>query len=351
MKRPISVLVPQDNEIDATPTYLFDYASLYREDARLAGASWFRDARYGLGIHFGLYSLLGRGERVLCEGGLKESEYRALTDLFTCARFDALELVEFAIASGMRYIRFTARGEDGFSLFNTSRSSFNSAASKARRDLLGELASACEYHGIGLCVQYSLGTDMNHEQGPRPGRDLTVADLERYREFVYGQLEELLTQYGSLAAICLEGADQVGSHALAEHFESENVIRYIHHIQPQVLVSLGQGLVGSEDFLCCGEDAPAEDAPELERGWIHRNTGKTLEYRLSMGGKAWGYHVESAGKHLREDGVWSQLAKVCKADGNLLVGTALMPDGSLDYEDVTTLVEVGKRIEDNGFPR
>ena len=96
---------------------------------------------------------------------------------------------------------------------------------------------------------------------------------------------------------------------------------------------------------------PSEDAPDELQGFIHKQADKTLEIRMSLTPNAWGYHAEAAGRHEREEAVWEQLRYAQRANSNLLVNTALMPDGSLDAEDINTLLEIGRRIEQGGYPQ
>ena len=348
---PISVIMPQDGDVNTAPTYLFDHSDLYKQDPHEAALAWFREASYGLGIHYGLYSLISKGERALMAGVLTEDEYHDLPKLLKANHFDANDIVEFAIANGMRYINFSVRNVDGFSLYNTSMTDYNCVNTPAHRDLLGELASVCEYHGLGLCLHYSLGEDWHHAKGPRKDREGSKEDVEEYREYIMGQLRELLTQYGPIAAICFEGIEGVLRHAESKAFDCEDLYHYVRHLQSQTLVAFEQGLHGSEDFFTCVKEIPAEDSPNEMQGFIHKQANKTLEIRLSLTPGSWGYHAESAGRHAREEAVWEQLRYAQRAKSNLLINTSLMPDGSLDAEDINTLLEVGRRIESSGYPR
>ncbi|MBO7620422.1 MAG: alpha-L-fucosidase [Victivallales bacterium] len=348
---PVSVIMPQNGDINTAPTYLFDHSDLYKQDPREAALAWFKEARYGLGIHYGLYSLIGKGERALMEGALTEDEYHALPKLLKANHFEANDIVEFAIANGMRYLNFNVRNADGFSLFNTAQTDFNIVNTPAHRDLLAELASVCEYHGIGLCLHYALGEDWHHAKGPRKGCERSKEDLLEYREFIMGQLNELLTQYGPIGAICFQEIEGVLGHADGEAFDCADLYRYVRHLQPQTLVAFEQGIHGSEDFFSCVKAIPSEDAPDELQGFIHKQVDKTLEIRMSLTPNAWGYHAEAAGRHEREEAVWEQLRYAQRANSNLLVNTALMPDGSLDAEDINTLLEIGRRIEQGGYPQ
>lgn len=338
-----SVLINEDGEYDSTPTYLFDHAALYKTAPHDAGLTWFTEARYGLGVNFGLYSLLGRGHDAQVTMGIAVKDYENLMDNFKADHFDAMDLVEFAIANGMRYINFPARLADGFCLFNSKVSDFTCAKSPAQRDLLGELASVCEYHGIGLCLTYSHGLDWRHPHAPgsRAGTpDLDVV-LSEYLDFMAEQIKELLTQYGPIAAICLEGIES--AKALGhEKMGCADLYRLIRMLQPHVLLSYEQGLTGDEDFFAAENLVVPEDS---------KSVLKPSQINDSLTPGFWGYNADFAGKHVKEDAVWEKLLNAGRQHSNLLLNTNLMPDGSLDLEDINTLLAVGKRIEAKGFPR
>lgn len=354
-------------EIDATPSYLSDYREMYRQNGRDAGLQWFRDARYGLSLSYGLYSLLGRHECVQSLERIPVSEYAKLKDRFEAEHFNAMEIVEFAIACGMRYITITARHHDGFCLFNSMHTDFTSAQSPARRDLVAELSVACEWHGIGLCLCYSHGRDWRHPHAPnngdwggeaRPAYDPPEPSyaygaehrLEEYLDFMRNQIHELLTGYGPIAAIWLDGID-VPLSGDRSRFACQDLYDMVHSLQPQVLVAYRQGLLGTEDFVSAehglvpGIDSPAghDDVPD--------DHGKPLEICATMSPGSWGYRSEARGKHLSEEQVWQTLTEACEHGANLLLNTGPLPDGSMDPEDVAVMLEVGRRIETQGFPR
>ena len=357
-------------QIDAAPSYLVDHKPLYRKDAHEAGLQWFRDARYGLCLHYGLYSLLGRQECVQQRELIPVAEYAKLKEQFTAAAFDAMRLVEFAIACGMRYVNLTARHHDGFCLWNTQASDFNSATAPARRDLVGELAVACEAHGLGLCLHYSHGRDWRHPHAPhndawggqaRPDylpAEASYAygaghDLEQYLQFMKDQLHELLTAYGPIAAIWLDGIE-VPLSGDRDLFHCQDLYDMIHSLQPQVLVAYEQGLLGTEDFLTTGPRlCPlASPATPARRGKPRKGVpaAPPREICVPMTPGSWGYLAEARGRHLDEEQVWARLREARAHDANLLLNSALLADGSLDPEDFEIMLRVGERLERCGWP-
>ena len=246
------------------PSYLSGYEALYEEKPRDAALTWFREARYGLFLHYGLYSLLGRHEWVQLRERISVSEYEELAGSFTAEGFDADEIAQVAKSCEFRYINLTTRHHDSFCLFETKETPFNSVRAPAGRDLVGELAEACERYGLGLCLYYSHGRDWKHPHAPnndqwggraRPEYDppeSTYAtgdahDLQVYLDFCTAQITELLENYGPVAAIWLDGI-AVPASGEKEAFRCQELYNFIHSKQPQVLVSYKQGLLGTEDF-------------------------------------------------------------------------------------------------------
>ena len=206
----------------AVPSYLKGYESLYARDPRAAAIQWFRDAKFGMFIHYGLYSLVGRHEWVQLRELIPVAKYAELKKQFTAAKFDAEAITDLAVAAKMRYINITTRHHDSFCLFRTRQTDFNSVNSPARRDLVGELAAACRKKGLGLFLYYSHGRDWKHPHAPnndewkgqaRPKYNPPEAsyaygkehDLQKYLDFMTAQITELLTNYGPVAGIWLDG--------------------------------------------------------------------------------------------------------------------------------------------------
>jgi alpha-L-fucosidase len=344
------VLVAKDSSV---PSYLRGYEKLYSQNPRAAAVEWFRNARFGLFIHYGLFSLLGRHEWVQLREKIRPAEYAKLVGQFTAEKFDANFITDLALAAQMRYINIVTRHHDSFCLFRTKQTDFNSLNSPARRDLVGELAEACRKKGLGLFFYYSHGRDWKHPHAPnndewggqaRPKYDPPEAsyaygkahDLQKYVNFMSAQIKELLTQYGPVAGIWLDGIGVTRS-GPTEQFHVQELYDMIHKAQPQVLVSYKQGLLGTEDFF----------APE-HKG-IENPSGKPMEICTTLQVGGWGY-VKTA-KHLSPDQVIEQLAAAARAKANLLLNTGPLGDGSIHPDDVATLREVGVRIKKQGFPK
>ncbi len=339
----------------SAPSYLRDYETLYETDPRAAALAWFTDAKFGLFMHYGLYSLHGRHEWVQLREQISVAEYAKLKDRFTAEKFDADFITDLALKAEMKYINITTRHHDSFCLFDSKYTHFKSTNSPAKRDLVAELSDQCRRKGLGLCFYYSHGRDWRHPHAPNNGdwggnarpkydkSDPNYAygnehDLNKYVDFMKKQITELLTNYGPVAAIWLDGLSTPQSRKDKIYlFQCQELYNHIHSQQPQVLVSYKQGLLGTEDFM----------APE--RHWKGKSE-KPLEICDTLQPRGWGYIKADDGKHKTADAVMEMLAKARKIPANLLLNTGPLPDGSIHPEDVKTLREVGKRLRRDGFP-
>lgn len=336
-----------------TPNYLKDYADIYVRDPREAATRWFRDARYGLFLHYGLYSLLGRHEWVQCNERIPVAEYEKLSEQFAAERFDSRAIVDLAVESGMRYVNLTTRHHECFCLWDTAETGFNSVNAPAGRDLVAELSAACDKAGLGFFCYYSHGRDWKHPHAPnndrwggcaRPQYDPPEPsyaygqehDLRLYLDFMTRQVTELLTNYGPIAGIWLDGIAVPLSGDRAE-FRCDDLYAHIRRLQPQTLVSYKQGLLGTEDFFAPERNAvPGKD--------------KLVEICQTMNPQSWGYKADDAGSHKTADEVWETIRSAREQGCNLLLNTGPLPDGSVDPWDAAVLREVGKRLREEGFP-
>lgn len=339
--------------MQAMPGYLKGYEAAYGEDPRKAALQWFTDAKYGLFLHYGLYSLLGRHEWVQYRERIRVAEYAVLQSHFLADRFSADFIADLALQAGMKYVNITTRHHDSFCLWDTAQTSFRSTNAPCGRDLVRELADACARRDLGLCLYYSHGRDWRHPHAPnndqyggaaRPEYDPpepTYAvgeghDLNIYLEFMKNQITELLTDYGPIAAIWLDGVATPRSGDV-EAFRLQELYDMVHALQPQVLLSYKNGLTGTEDFY----------APE--EGWkdIDQLDDRPREVCGCVSG-GWGYTAGTA--HRDADAVWELLSEIVSKGCNLLLNTGPLPDGSIDPQDAETLRQVGDRIRREGMP-
>ena len=171
----------------------------------------FRDNKFGIFLHWGLYSMLATGEWTMTNKDLNYREYAKLAGGFYPSKFDAAKWVAAIKASGAKYICFTTRHHEGFSMFHTRYSDYNIIdATPFKRDILKELADECHKQGIRLHLYYSH-IDWFREDAPwgrtgrGTGRPNPKGDWNSYYKFMNNQLTELLTNYGEIGAIWFDG--------------------------------------------------------------------------------------------------------------------------------------------------
>lgn len=349
------------------PSYLKGYEKIYRDDPRRAARQWFADAKFGLFMHYGLYSLLGRGEWVMLRERIPVAEYEKLQKDFTARNFDVDFITDMALDAGMKYINLTSRHHDGFCLFETKAHDYHSVAAPARRDLIGELAEACHEKGLGLFLYYSYAADWWHpyfysrDAGWKNARPAYGEPPERYKwekdedfqiyvDYVHDQLRELLTSYGPIAGIWFDPI--MGFYHRPDLFPIKETYALVRSLQPQVLISFKQGATGTEDFA-----APERSGHSLaerlkdpkhravaEKAW-EGNKDKHNEICDTLQPRVWGYKKDDDSKHLKADEVMKRLEAAWASDCNLLMNTGPLPHGSIHPDDVKTLREVGRRLQ------
>lgn len=334
--------------------YLKNYKIIYKNNPKQAMLNWFMDAKFGLFIHYGLYSLLGRGEWVMYYEKIHVDEYSRLKDQFTAEAFDAEKTAKLAVDAGMKYINITTRHHDNFCLWNTKETDFNSVNSPARRDLVGELAEACTKHNLGLFLYYSHGRDWMHPYFPpnsvlnenaRPKYDEAEPrykwsreeDTKYYIDYMHAQLKELLTNYGPIAGIWFDG--RITYKARPDLFRLEDTYSLIRKLQPAALISYKGGATGTEDFI----------APERERLEGRDMAGKPGEICDTLNPNSWGYNKADERSKKTADEVMTMLKKAQSINCNLLLNTGLLGDGSIHPEEEKVLQEVGRRLGINKF--
>jgi len=350
MVAPTAIAASNNN----VPRYLKGVKNLYYEDPRKAAIEWFSQARYGMFMHYGLYSLLGRHEWVQQRELIPVAEYARLKEQFTASKFNADFITDLALEAGMKYINITTRHHEGFCLWDTKYSDFKSTNSPAKRDLVAELSAQCSRKGLALFLYYSHGRDWKHPHAPnndqwkgaaRPGykpNDPAYKygkehDLNIYLEFVNNQVNELLEMFSPIAGIWLDGiaTPLSGDAAL---FKCQKLYDAIHARQPQVLVSYKQGLLGTEDFLAPERSYKSGEKPP-----------KPLEICDHLQRNGWGYMKSEDGKHKPKEEVIEMLKKANRYPANLLLNTGPLPSGEIHPEDVITLRAVGKEIREKGW--
>ena len=318
-------------------------------------------------IHYGLYSQLGRGEWVQLRDTVPFDEYIKLKDTFSPSGFDAEFIVDLAKKAGMKYITITSKHHEGFCLFKTKETDYNSVDSPAHRDLIGELAKACDKEGLGLFLYYSYAADWHNPyfysreagwENARPAYKVTPKqykykkpeDFRKYVNYVHAQLTELLTQYPTIAGIWFDPI--MGFYANPDVFPIDETYALIRSLSPHALISFKQGANGDEDFMAPergGNATVGEKYPIAQKVYeLNKNKPKevcnTMQPHLAGidGGSTWGYNKAIDGHHLKVEDVRKLLDDANANNYNLLLNIGPLPDGSVHPEDIATLSNLKK---------
>lgn len=347
---------PERAQSAKVPPHLKGREAAHRQDPRRAALAWFRDAKFGLFIHYGLYSLDGIHPFEQHRLRIPVAEYEKKAARFTADKFDAGALCDLALEAQMKYVTLVAKHCDGFCLWDTRHTPFNSVRSAAGRDFVAEMVAACNARGLGFFAFYEYGFEWHHPHGPRK-KDFPTAitevpypvpepayahgadyDLNRYIDYAHGQIEELLTRYGPIAGIWLDGV-AVPLSGDRDRFRCQELYDKIHAIQPHALVSFKHGVTGTEDFY----------APErFQLQHIKPGDPKLAELCESLN-PSWGYVKAEA--HHDADWVMQRLAFTREKQMNYLLNVGPLPDGSVLPADAATVREVGRRIREQGWPK
>lgn len=300
--------------------------------------------RFGIFIHWGIYSMFGQGEWYL-NYGPDAKEYAKAARGFYPADFDASEWVDAIKDSGARYITFTSRHHDGFSMFDTAQSDYNIVdATPFKRDVLKELADACNKKDISLHLYYSHidWTRPDYPQGRTghtTGRDSTVNDWNGYYRFMNSQLTELLTNYGPIRAIWFDGWWDHDQDTVPFDWQLRDQYAMIHSLQPTCMVANNhhQTPYPGEDIQIFERDLPGENTAGLSGQEISR---LPLETCNTMNGM-WGYKVVDT-NYKDTPTLIRYLVKAAGMGANLLLNIGPQPNGELPAAARERLRDIGK---------
>ncbi len=310
----------------------------------------FRDAKFGIFLHWGLYAMLATGEWTMTNNNLNYKEYAKLAGGFYPSKFDAARWVSAIKASGAKYICFTSRHHEGFSMFHTKYSDYNIVdATPFKRDVLKELADECHKQGIRLHLYYSH-IDWYREDavwgrtGRGTGRPDPKGDWDSYYSFMNNQLTELLTNYGPIGAIWFDGVwDQDAN----PDFDWQLPEQYslIHRLQPACLIGNNHHVTPfeGEDIQIFERDLPGENKAGLSGQDISALPLETCETMNGM----WGYKITDQ-NYKSAKTLIHYLVKAAGKDANLLMNIGPQPDGELPEVALSRLEEMGKWLQTYG---
>ncbi len=325
------------------------YAQMYMPaPENLKARDWFQDAKFGLFVHWGVYSVLQDGEWVMNNKKIDKKTYEKLPAFFNPTAFDPKEWVSMVKAAGMKYITITSKHHDGFAMFGTKQTDWNIVdRTPYKKDVLKMLAEECQKQGIKLFFYHSHLDWYQDNYYPRGGTGGASGrpdkgDFNKYLDFMDAQLTELLTNYGPIAGIWFDGWwDKKDA-----DWRLQKTYSLIHKLQPQCLVGNNhhQAPKDGEDFQMFEKDLPGKNTTgfsgESQIGKLPLETCETMN-------NAWGFTLQDS-RYKSTKNLVQYLVKAAGNNANFLLNVGPMPNGKIQPEFVKTLGEVGKWMDKNG---
>lgn len=302
---------------------------------------WWREARFGMFIHWGLYAMyggeydgidygkeMGGGscEHIFYRAPIPAEEYSGMAKKFNPVKFEAKEWVSLAKEAGMKYMVITSKHHDGFSMFDTRMTDYDIVdGTPFGRDVIGELSAECKRQGIKFGVYYSHSVDWYHRK--RSWRNLPPPSPE-YVGFVKGQLTELLTNYGHMSLLWFDVGDQYAD----VNSEYGNLVK---KLSPNTIVS-GR-LRGREDIADYRSEGDRRIPPQRVVG--------DVETPMTMRDN-WGYDRDENNWKSLKDMLERFTLTVCRG-ANMLLNVGPMPEGTFTPEEIELLKGIGRWMKVN----
>jgi len=322
--------------------------SYHPTPGNLEARQWFQDAKFGMFIHWSVYSVLGDGEWVMNNQHIDKKNYGKLPAFFNPIEFNAAEWVKTAKDAGMKYITITSKHHDGFCMWNTKLTDWNIVdRTPYGKDVLKQLADECHKQGIKLFFYYSQLDWYQNNYYPRgntghySGRP-EKGDWYAYLDYMDGQLTELLTNYSDITGIWFDGWwDKKDA-----DWRLDKTYSLIHKLQPSCLIGSNhhQAPKPGEDFQMFEKDLPGHNTTgfsgESEIGQLPLETCETMNH-------SWGFNLQDNNYKSTKDLV-HYLVKAAGYNSNFLLNVGPMPNGKIQPEFVKTLGEIGKWMDQYG---
>jgi alpha-L-fucosidase len=324
------------------------------KEAKDARMEWWRDARFGMFIHWGLYAVpagewkdeTGHGEWIRTTAQIPLEEYDKFRDQFNPVNFDAEKWVKAAKDAGMKYIVITSKHHDGFCLFDSKQTDFDVMSTPFERDILKELARECKKQGVKLCFYHSI-MDWHHpDYLPRRGwetdRSAEGADLNRYITYMKAQLRELTKNYGDIGVLWFDGEWE----ETWKHEYGVDLYNYVRNLQPSIIINnrVDNGRSGMEGMTREGGYAGDFGTPEQE---IPATGIPSIDWETCMTmNDHWGYNKNDKDWKSTSDLI-RKLTDISSKGGNFLLNVGPKADGTFPEESIIRLKEIGQWMDKN----
>ena len=305
--------------------YDYEQQTAASRDRRM---QWWREARFGMFVHFGLYSHLGQHEWAQTQQNIPIKEYEKLADQFNPKPGAPREWAALAKKAGMKYMVMTSRHHEGFSLWDSKANPYNSVNYGPKRDIVREFVDACRENGLRFGFYSSL-MDWHHPDGWRCAFDTEAR--RRFTKYIKELNTELLTQYGKIDILWYDVSAPMESW---EGWDSLEMNQHMRSLQPDIIINDRSRL--PEDF-----GTPEEHITAESRDW---------EACMTFNGLSWGYvDAKQAVNYSYNAQRIIRMHQTCASGGgNLLLNIGPAPDGSVPADAIAPLTTVGKWLEQNG---
>lgn len=321
---------------------------------------WYREARFGMFIHWGLYAIPARGEWVRSIEKMPESQYMQYFREFSAKDYDPKAWAKAAKQAGMKYAVMTAKHHDGFCLFDSKLTDYKSTNTPFGRDAIREYLDAFRAEGLKVGLYYSLldwhhpdyphYQDWHHPERENPAESNENRDFSRYLDYMHGQIEELLTNYGKIDILWFDFSyDKLKGEA----WQPEKILAMLKKYQPWALIDNrmevggeGFGSLVTEnpsdycgDFLCPEQVIPPYGLKD------YKGRDVMWEANFTMNNN-WGYHA--ADHHFKpSEMLIRKLVECVSKNGNMLLNVGPDARGRIPAESLKILKEIGDWMADN----
>ena len=283
--------------------------------------------KFGMFIHWGLYSMIGLHEQVIARYNYDKEKYEKLASIFNPTEYNPEEWVLMAKNAGMKYICFTTKHHDGFCMWDTKYTDYNIMNTPYGKDVLKELQFACEKHGMLLSLYYS-NPDWHHPDAynPKSTHQWSAiknenADFERYKEYIKNQITELLSHYGKIYTLFWD---------IPPKMQDKSINGLVRRLQPEIFIN-DRGF-DSGDFL-----TPERDYDTVSEGkWFERMT----EACNSVGEQSWGYRKTEDYHSIRY--LTHDIDKIMAMGGSYLLNVGPDGKGKISEKAVNIIKNVGE---------
>ena len=295
---------------------------------------WFHEARFGIYVHFGLYSLLERGEWTMYSERISPKDYDYLADMFNPLPGAAREWCRLAKRAGAKYIVLTTRHHEGFSLFDSKYSDFTSAKRGCKRDIVREYVDAARAEGLKVGLYYSL-LDWRYPGYFEPAK--YPENRDALVEYVHNQVRELMTNYGEISLLEYDGGWMPDLNPDKEFqinfWRARELNAMVRELQPGIIINNRSGL--------------QEDLDTPEQVIKAATPGRGCESCMCIGDSCcWGY-TRFNPNWKSSTQLIQNLVNAAQGEANYLLNIGPMPDGRLRAEEIERLNDIGDWMQVN----